>query len=163
MKRPPLLNNYIYHIYNRGVEKRAIFRDEHDYLCFVHDLYEFNDENYASNVHYWFKNMGSRNPYFNKERKPIVDILAWCLMPNHFHLLIRQRKDNGIALFMRKLGSGYANFFNMKYKRVGPLFQGRYKIIMVDKDEYLLHLINYIHSNPVKLVEPHWKGKESRI
>ena len=86
-----------------------------------------------------------------------MSILAFCLISNHYHLLLLQRRDEGITKFMRKLGTGYVNYFNLKYKRVGPLFQGRFKAILVDKDEYLLHLINYIHANPLKLIEPKWK------
>ncbi len=124
MKHPPFANSYIYHIYNRGVEKRKVFLDDQDYFRFIHDLYEFNDENPVLNVNYRLqhrqsKYMGVQLPYIKNERKLLVDILVWCLMPNHYHLILRQRRDNGIVLFMQKLGSGYTNYFNLKYKRVG--------------------------------------------
>jgi len=76
--------------------------------------------------------MGVQLPYIKNERKLLVDILVWCLMPNHYHLILRQRRDNGIVLFMQKLGSGYTNYFNLKYKRVGSLFQGRFKAVLVE-------------------------------
>jgi len=78
-------------------------------------------------------------------------------MPNHFHLIIKQRIENGIVLFMQKLGSGYTNYFNLKYKRVGPLFQGRFKAISIENDNYLMHLSRYIHLNPIELIKPNWK------
>ncbi len=165
MKRPLFLNNYIYHVYNRGVDKRKVFLDDQDHFRFVHDLYEFNDKDPVVNINYRFRSQQSKSmgvelpyiPYMRKERKLLVDILVWCLMPNHFHLIVKQRRENGIRLFMQKLSGGYTNYFNLKYKRTGALFQGRFKAILVDKDDYLQHLINYIHSNPLKLMEPNWK------
>ncbi|MFA5459800.1 MAG: transposase [Candidatus Paceibacterota bacterium] len=164
MKRPPFINSHIYHIYNRGVEKRKVFLDDQDRFRFVHDLYEFNDEDPVININYRFqrkqsKYMGVQLPYIRKERKLLVDILVWCLMPNHFHLIIRQRIEDGIVLFMQKLGSGYTNYFNLKYKRVGPLFQGKFKAILIENDNYLKHLSRYIHLNPLELTEPNWKTK----
>ena len=164
MKRPPFINSHIYHIYNRGVEKRKVFLDDQDHFRFIHDLYEFNDENPVINVNYRLQHKQSKYmevqlPYIKNERKLLVDILVWCLMPNHYHLLLRQRIDNGIVLFMQKLGSGYTNYFNLKYERVGSLFQGRFKALLVENDNYLLHLSRYIHLNPVELIEPNWKTK----
>ena len=100
-------------------------------------------------------------PYIREKRKLLVEILAWCLMPNHYHLLLRQRKENGIVLFMQKLGTGYTNYFNQKYHRVGPLFQGKFKAILVENDNYLTHLSRYIHLNPIELIDP--DQKKSRI
>jgi len=162
MKRPPFINSHIYHIYNRGVEKRRVFLDDQDRFRFIHDLYEFNNEDPAININYWFqrkqsKYMEVRLPYIREKRKLLVEILAWCLMPNHYHLLLRQRIDNGLVLFMQKLGTGYTNYFNQKYQRVGPLFQGKFKAVLVENDNYLMHLSRYIHLNPVELIEPNWK------
>ena len=78
-------------------------------------------------------------------------------MPNHFHLLVIQKKDKGITDFMRKIGTGYTNYFNTKYDRVGHLFQGNFRAKIVQKDEYFLHLVNYIHLNPVEIIRPRWK------
>lgn len=164
MKRPPFINSYIYHIYNRGVEKRKVFLDNQDRFRFIHDLYEFNDEGPVININYRFQRNRSKYmevelPYIRKKRKLLVDIFVWCLMPNHYHLLLRQKIDKGIVLFMQKLGGGYTNYFNLKYKRVGSLFQGRFKAIVVENDNYLTHLSRYIHLNPVELIEPNWKIK----
>lgn len=138
----------LYHVLNRGVEKRNIFMDQRDYVRFVHDLYEFNDEKPTLNVNYSFKNMDLRNPYI-RERKQIVDLHGWCLMRNHYHLLLSERIDGGLTLFLRKLNVGYANYFNEKYKRVGSLFQGRTKKIHINSEAYFLHILNYIHFNPL--------------
>ncbi|MDE2001122.1 MAG: transposase, partial [Patescibacteria group bacterium] len=125
-----------YHVLNRGVDKRKIFLDESDYFRFIHDLFEFNDQNPINNVTYHFNGRNNSkdlaSPYIGAERKPrklLVEILAFCLMPNHYHLLLRPKLDNGISLFMRKLNMGYAKYFNQKYERNGTLFQGRYKSV----------------------------------
>lgn len=143
-----------YHVFNRGVEKRDIFVQEEDYLRFIHDLYEFNDQNQVLNLKFRF-NYGSQTSIVRK-RLLIVNIHCFCLMPNHFHLILEPLVDNGISLFMQKMGSGYTNYFNNKYQRVGPLFQGRFKRIKVEKDEYLLHLSRYQHLNPIELIVPNW-------
>jgi len=85
--------------------------------------------------------------------------LAFCLMPNHFHLVLRQKKENGVPLFMKKLGGGYAMYFNEKYQRVGSLFQGRFKAIAVADEAYFLQLSRYVHLNPAGLAERGWKDK----
>ncbi len=138
----------IYHVFNRGVEKRNIFMHERDYVRFVHDLYEFNDEKPTLNVNHSFKNMGLRNPYMRK-RDIIVDIHGWCLMKNHYHLLLSERVEGGLTLFLRKLNVGYANYFNERYRRNGSLFQGRTKKVHVSSNAYFLHILNYVHFNPL--------------
>lgn len=89
----------------------------------------------------------------------LVDIGAYCLMPNHFHVLIHEKTEGGISLFIQKVSTGYTMYFNKKYQRSGALFQGRFKAKHADTDEYLKYLFSYIHLNPVKLIEPEWKEK----
>ena len=153
MFRPQFIENQIYHIYNRGVEKRDIFLDKKDYFRFIHDLFEFNDENPSINSSYYF-NSNSKTievkPRSTRPRKLLVEILVFTLMPNHFHLLLRQKKENGISKFMQKLGTGYTMYFNQKYERVGSLFQGRFKAILVDRQAHFIHLPFYIHLNPLE-------------
>jgi putative transposase len=156
MIRPVFINDELYHVYNRGVEKRDIFMDEADRYRFVHNLYEFNDENPASNVSYYFdKRSGTVQPIIHKGRResrnPLVDILVFTLMPNHFHLLLRQKKENGISRFMQKLGTGYSMYFNKKHERVGGLFQGKFKAVHVNEEAHFIHLPHYIHTNPLEL------------
>jgi len=155
MRKEKFENGEIYHIYNRGVEKRNLFCDKKDYYRFVHNLFEFNDEKPVLNVGYYFKD--NTELIQVKSRKLLVEILVFCLMPNHFHLLLRQNIDNGITTFMRKLGTGYTNYFNQKHTRVGPLFQGVFKSIRITKQSQLLYIPHYIHLNPLDLFSPEWR------
>lgn len=159
----------IYHVYNRGVEKRDIFIDRVDYVRFLHNLYEFNNIDNAPAFERRYKpsknkNVGHPMFYIKQHiRKPIVDVLAFCLMKNHYHLLLRPVNKGGISLFMRKMNAGYANAFNAKYSRSGYLFEGRYKIKHVNKEKYLRHLICYINLNPLKFLSKFDKNKKIDI
>ena len=120
-----------YHLYNRGTEKRIIFLDEQDYRHFLFLMYICNSEKSIT-----LRNIGE---FFERERT-IVDIGVFCLMPNHYHILVREKKENGISTYMRKLLTGYSMYFNKKYKRTGKLYEGVFKSIYVDKDTYLKYL-----------------------
>jgi putative transposase len=148
-------NMELYHALNRGVDKRVIFLDDQDRARFVHDMYEFNDTRLASNTHRERDMLGFVNR--TSGRDMIVDIHGWCVMGNHYHLLLSEQVENGISLFLRKLNVGYANYFNERYKRVGTLFQGRTKKIRINSDAYFLHILHYIHLNPLDFL----KGAES--
>ena len=156
------------HVYNRGVEKRSIFTRERDYLRFIHGLFEFNDETPAINTLYYFdqesvplKNIEVGLRYAGMDsRALLVEILAFVLMPNHFHLMLRQIREGGITEFMRKLGTGYTNYFNKKYERVGHLFQGKYKSATLVSEAHFVHLPYYIHSNPLDLFSTKTKKGE---
>ncbi|MBI5147648.1 MAG: transposase [Parcubacteria group bacterium] len=166
MRKITFVENEIYHIYNRGVEQREIFLEKEDYFRFIHDLYEFNDEAPAVNIYY--KQLYEAKPRKRKvvvekrKRKLLVEILAFCLMPNHFHLLLKQKQQGGIRTFMHKLGTGYAMSFNKKYQRVGSLFQGPFRAVLIEKDSHFLHLPYYIHLNPLDLKYPEWRDREIR-
>ena len=162
MKRPRFITNEIYHIYNRGVEKRNVFISDKDYFRFIHNLFEFNDKAPACNIFYKLPFLNSYEVGLRKNptRKCVVEILAFCLMPNHFHLMVRQKHSNGITEFMRKLGTGYTNYFNLKYKRVGSLFQGKFRAIHLNRQAYFLYLPFYIHLNPLDLIISNWREKE---
>lgn len=144
----------IYHVLNRGVEKRDIFLDSQDYFRFRDNLKDFNCKNPVTFSHYDRHNfnLGMHNP-----GEELVDILCVCIMSNHYHLLIREKVDGGVGLFAHKIGIGYTHYFNQKNKRSGVLFQGRTKKILVEKDAHFIHLPYYILANPVKLIEPNWK------
>jgi putative transposase len=120
----PFLAQYYYHIYNRGVNRGKIF---------------FSDENYRYLLRLIRKNL----PRYN------IKIVAYCLLPNHYHLLLMPNTDNTLNLFMKSLFGSYVQGVNKQQNRLGPLFQGRYRHTLVDKDEYLIHLARYIHLNPV--------------
>ncbi len=153
----------IYHLCSRGVEKRKIFLCEKDYFRFVHDLYEFNDEAPADNLYYKTPTLQSyetRPHKHRNKRKLLVELLAFALMPNHYHLLVRQVCENGIVRFLHKLGCGYAMYFNQKYHRTGSLFEGRFKSVLVKQEAHFLHLPFYIHANPLDLKFPTWRRRE---
>ncbi|MEX2033546.1 MAG: transposase [Candidatus Colwellbacteria bacterium] len=157
----------IVHTLSRGVDKREIFLDDQDRFRFVHNLFEFNDEEWVSHNLYLFNK--NRSPddiasrHVQSQRKPrklLVDILAFCLMGNHYHLLLSPRVENGVSKFMKKLNMGYAKYFNIKYKRVGTLFQSRYKSVPITNDPHLLHIPYYIHFNPLDFSMPGWRNRE---
>jgi putative transposase len=127
------IENGYYHIYNRGVEKRVIFMDEQDYAVFLNYLKQYLDPS-----------LGSDPKSLAKE----INLLAFCLMPNQFHLLVKQNTINGMTKLIRVVCTKYVMYFNKKYARVGTLFQGKYKAVMIENDGYLLHLSRYIHLNP---------------
>jgi len=87
----------------------------------------------------------------------LVDVLAYALMPNHFHLVLKQVKDGGISKFMRKLATGYSMYFNIKHGHSGVLFQGRFKSSHINSEPYFRYIFSYVHLNPLELVEPDWK------
>ncbi len=134
------IENGFYHLYNRGVEKRDIFLDGQDYKVFLHFLKRYLTAPPESPDRI---QPGWRFDLFDK-----LDLVAYCLMPNHFHLLIKQVTRQAITDFMRALLNSYVRYFNEKYERVGTLFQGIYKGVLVENDSYLLHLTRYIHLNP---------------
>ncbi len=158
MKRPVFINDQFYHVFNRGTDKRDVFADEQDYRRFLFSMKGFNDVNSTLNF-YRRLNVGSPTSLKPINQESLVEILCYCLMPNHFHLIVRQLKENGITSFMRKMGTGYTNYFNQKHKRSGVLFQGKFKSILIESDEYLNYLIQYIDLNPLELIEPDWKEK----
>ncbi len=143
----------LYHVLNRGVEKRDLFTNTGDYARFVHDMYEFNDSSPALNAGRSFE--ATMIDFVNQSspRTRIVDIHGWCLMKNHYHLLLSELVDGGLTLFIRKMNVGFANYFNDKYKRKGTLFQGRTKKILITSDSHFLHILHYIHLNPLDFVK----------
>jgi putative transposase len=149
-----------YHIYNRGVDKRIIFLDERDYERFLCLLYLSNStKNFEiskdPNSDWSFKKL------LDIDRgEQLISIGAWCLMPNHFHILIKEKMEGGISKFMLKLSVGYSNYFNKKYFRRGSLFEGTFKARHADSDRYLKYLYSYIHLNPIGIMDKGWKKKQ---
>jgi len=144
-----------YHLYNRGTEKRIIFSAKADYERFIALLYLCND---TQNVHLNDRPSSNLAERLLLERvSPLLNIGAYCLMPNHFHLIVQERGDNGISRFMQKIITGYTMYFNKRYERTGALFQGKFKATHANQDEYLKYLISYIHLNPIKIIDSQWK------
>lgn len=147
-----------YHVYNRGVEKRDIFQDDQDYRVFFSFLKSYLSPIDEHNKHPLLDvNVTGPGPVRIRPLKSFfghVSLLSYCLMPNHFHLLLYQHPSDGMKRFVHALCTSYTMYFNRKNKRVGPLFQGPYKAVFVDRDMYLLHLTRYIHLNPLSLTGP---------
>ncbi len=161
MKRKIVLSvGEFYHIYNRGVDKKVIFCDSVDYERFVFLLFLANGVTPVNirDLRKVRKDLDKGSTFVDIERgETLVNIGAYCLMPNHFHLLINEKIDGGITKFLHKLTTGYTMYFNKKYDRVGPLLQGTFKAEHANSDEYLKYLFSYIHLNPIKLIDPLWK------
>lgn len=151
-----------YHVLNRGVEKRKIFMDSRDYQRFIHDLEVFNSIERVDPNHRYNKentrNMDIGCPYSRGEQ--LVQIHFFCLMPNHYHLMLSPLVEGGVSLFMKKINMGYAKYFNERYKRSGSLFQGKYKSVHVTSDAHFMYLPFYIHLNPLDLTTPEWRKGE---
>ena len=139
-----------FHLINRGVEKRDVFLKEGDYIRFIHDMYVFNDTRSAPN--YVVKERQSE-----RQRKLLIHIHAFCLMPNHYHLLVSLVREGGISLFMQKLNMGYAKYFNEKYERTGVLWQGVFRKQHVVRDAHFIYIPYYIHLNPLDFKYPDWR------
>lgn len=150
-----------YHLYNRGVEKRIIFLDANDYLRFVVLLYLSNNYQGIELGSYLRNGHKLEDALTEDMSSDLVSIGAYCLMPNHFHLLVKEKVENGISNFMRKLLTGYSMYFNKKYSRTGTLFEGRFKASHIAEDRYLEYLFSYIHLNPVKIIDHDWRENKN--
>ncbi len=144
MRKTPLIINNIYHIYNRGVDKRDVFFDKHDMERFFLSITEFNSLEPIGSI---YQNSFLKKDQLRRPTSKLVEIIAYCLNPNHYHLILQQLVKNGISEFMKRLGGGYTKYINEKHKRSGVLFQGKFKSIHVNSDNYLTHLSAYINLN----------------
>ena len=162
------IKNSYYHLYNRGVEKRVIFLDEQDYgvfLSYLKEYLSFRDEKTLSEIlsdsstSYKEKDHILRILQLNNFYEEII-LLAYCLMPNHFHFFVKQRSNISIDKFMNSLCTRYTMYFNRKHKRVGSLYQGVYKAVTINTDEQFVYLSKYIHKQTLML--PGTKGQALR-
>ncbi len=158
IRKVQLVSGEYYHIYNRGNSKQKIFFAKQDYLRFIGLLYACNQQDSLK-----INNLNRSQTLYDIPRgELLIDIGAYCLMPNHFHLLITQSEDDSISNFMQKLSTSYSMYFNKKYKRTGSLFEGKFKARHAYEDRYLKYIFSYIHLNPVKLIQKDWKEKGIR-
>ena len=140
----------LYHVYNRGVEKRAIFVDTQDYVMFRHYLRAYllpPDHPSQGKLPPSLQRIQQKYDLYKR-----VELLAYCLMPNHFHLVVRQTDEKGMAEFVRRMSNAYVAYFNRRYDRVGSLFQGPYKAALIADSELFLPLTRYVHRNPLELL-----------
>ena len=161
VNQKPLVNEEIYHIVLRSVGDTVIFNDKNDYYRGIFCLYEFNNAfpieiRKRREQRKKEKTSGCQTPADKRDK--LVDIFVFSFMPNHIHLLLKQIKNNGITDFMKKVGGGYANYFNKKHKRIGHLFN-HFGSIHIETDNQLKNVFVYIHTNPSSLIEPGWKEK----
>ncbi|MDO8492563.1 MAG: transposase [bacterium] len=145
-----------YHVYNRGNSKQKIFHDREDYSRFIGLLYACNQKGNLKS-----DNLKKDEGLFSVlTQDPLVAIGAYCLMPNHFHILITQIEKAGLSRFMQKLTTAYVMYYNKKYAKIGSMFEGKFKAEHASTDRYLKYLFSYIHLNPVKLIDSKWKEKK---
>lgn len=156
-----LVEKEYYHIYNRGNSKNKIFNSKEDYDRFCKLLFICNSE---KSFKFRDSIIDQKKDAWDFERgRPLLEICAWVLMPNHFHIiLISHRSDlwneyNPITEFMRKLSTAYAMYFNKKYNRTGSLFEGKFKSKNISKDSYFNYIFSYVHLNPIKLIQSDWQ------
>jgi len=143
-----LVEGEFYHVYNRGTDKRLLFRDDTDKQRFIKLLFISNSIIRINVRDILRKN---KDPFGHKRGVPLVKIGAYCLMPNHFHILLTPAVEGGVSAFMHKLCTGYSMYFNRRYNRTGTLLEGPFKSSWVDNDIYLKYLYAYIHLNPLNL------------
>lgn len=155
LRKVSFVKGEYYHIYNRGNSKQKIFHDKQDYFHFMNLLFLCNDtENLRA-----FNLFRDKNDYLNHNKENIVSIGAYCIMPNHFHILITEQQEGGISKFMQKLSTAYAMYYNKKYERTGSLFEGKFKSVHMSNDKQIKYLFSYIHLNSIKLIRKDWKEK----
>ena len=151
MRKIPLVTDQIYHIFTRSIDKNVVFKEESDYIraieaikYYIYESLPLSFSNYCK-----LKDKDSFNSKHDlTNQKEVVEIIAYCIMPTHIHLVLKQSIDNGIILFIRKLLDSYTRYYNIKNRRMGPLWQGKFKSVLVDSSEQLLHLTRYVHLNP---------------
>lgn len=148
IRKTSFFENGFYHVYNRGVEKREIFLDDKDYQSFLGILKVYLEPEIKRDKTILQGRALERIKKHSLASE--ISLVAYCLMPNHFHLMLQQRTASAITNLMRRVMTAYSMYFNRRYERVGSLFQGRFKAKEVTNDEYLLHLTRYIHRNPVE-------------
>lgn len=148
-----MVNNEIYHVFNRSIEQKPIFTDkrECDRALLTLGYYRFSGVS-TSLAQFLKLELGKRNFFLSQLRqkgKKLVEVLSYCLMPNHYHLLLKQIQENGIKEFVGIFGNSYTRYFNTRHKRIGPIFQGYFKSVRIEDTEQLIHVCRYIHLNPV--------------
>lgn len=170
-RKEEFINGEVYHIIVRAIDDNLIFKDTSDYFRGIFSIYEFNNSQRVTiqarrktrNAFKKALEKADRHPMsiqsleFVDDRDRMVEVLAFCFMPNHIHLLLRQINDGGISKFMQKNGIGLSKYFNTKYKRKGHVFQDAFKAVHIDGEKQFITVVSYIFTNPVALIEPGWK------
>jgi len=160
-----------YHVFNRGVDKKIIFHDKEDLKYFLDRINDFNNNSPVGGV---MRQRLKKNKKLRGPASQLVEIVAYCVLPNHFHLLLRQANEDGVTKFMQRLCTGYVMYYNKKYERSGTLFQGRFKAVELDGEgslqilsvyvnlNYKHHRIDYDKRNVISSLEEYIDGKNLR-
>ncbi len=155
-RKEALANGEIYHVFNRSIADYKVFNDENDFLRIKRLLQYFRLENMSIKFSHFIDQDRVKENGFEEylsatcqDKEAIVQIITYCVMPTHLHLILKQTKDNGVSLFMGNILNSYARYFNTRHGRKGPLWEGKFKNVHVESDEQLLHLTRYVHLNPV--------------
>ncbi len=151
MRKEPIVTGEYYHVFSRGVDRRPTYSDDDDRQRFLWGMIAFNDAKKRDVL------ISRLRCQPRRSATPLVKILCYAIMPNHYHFMLQQLVDGGIAKFMQRLGRGYTAYFNRQNDRTGSLWESEYKAVRVDSDAQLLHVSRYIHLNPLKLFFPNWK------
>ena len=149
----PIITNQIYHIFNRGIASQPIFSSVYDYRRFIEliDYYRYTSPTLRFSFYRRLPDKKKQKYYYDMKnnKSPQIEIFAYCLMPNHYHFAIKELNENGISKFIGNLQNSYAKYFNIRNNRKGSLFSEMFKNVRVDKDEQFIHLVRYIHLNPL--------------
>ena len=152
MRKAIFANGEFYHIYNRGTDKRSIFSDTNDQKRFLQSMQEFNTLDPIGSIYEHcrinrFGSSTSKSGKKNERDNQLVNMVAYCLNPNHYHFILEQVAEKGIEKYMQRLGTGYSKYFNNKHERSGGLFEGKFQAVHIDSNEYLLHVSVYVNLN----------------
>ncbi len=157
-RKTPLAEGEHYHIYSRGVERHKIFLNKNDYERFTALLYIMNQDESFRMDNFLRQKVRPLNDIFKEKKgKALVSILSYCLMPNHFHLILYEHTEGGISAFMGKLLTAYSMYFNTKYERSGTLFTRPFRSEHISNEPQYLHIFSYLHLNPLSIIENNWK------
>lgn len=153
MRSVVFANDEIYHVFNRGVERRPTFTDKNEYTRAITSINFYRFQQSLTGLASYLKlNLEKREALFNSlfnEKNKLVEIISYCLMPNHFHLLLKQVINNGISIFLSNFTNSYTRYFNIKHTRIGPLYQGVFKAVRMESTEQLIYVNRYVHLNPI--------------
>ena len=152
-KRDLLVVGEIYHIFTRSIAEYRVFNNDDEFLRMKATIRYYQIEKPPEKFSRFIQSTSDQGNDFdstiNFDKEKLVQIIAYCLMPTHVHLVLKQLKENGISIFISNVLNSYTRYFNIKHKRKGPLWESRFKSVWVESDEQLLHLTRYVHLNPV--------------
>ncbi len=144
-----LINDGVYHVFTKSIAEYKVFNSREDFLRIQQIMKYYQMDKPRVSFSRVIKDQSMCNSEISSSQEKIVAIIVYCIMPTHVHFILRQLKENGISVFMNNMLNSYTKYFNIKHNRKGPLWESRFKRVLVMADEYLLHLTRYIHLNPV--------------